>query len=151
MRVILQENLANLGKVGDIVTVKAGYARNFLIPQDKAIIANDENTKIFETRRAELEKAAADLIAKAQARADSLEKLAVAVEALASEEGKLYGSIGPREVAEAICAQGVEVEKSEVSLPEGPIRHVGEYRVHVILHSEVTADVAFTVTATAGQ
>ena len=145
MRVILQENLANLGKVGDVVTVKSGYARNYLVPKDKAVIANEQNTKIFEARRAELEKTAAQLISVAKQRAEKLENLAVSVEVLASEEGKLYGSIGPREVAEAIQAMGVDVKKSEISLPEGPIRHLGEYRVHVILHSQVTADVVFTV------
>lgn len=151
MRVILQEKITNLGDVGDQVTVKRGYGRNYLIPKDKATLATAENIAVFEKRRAELEKAAAEALVAAQTRAKLLEALAVKIEAKAGEEGKLFGSIGPRDIAEAIVAAGQEVTKGEVSMPEGPIRHLGTHAVNVRLHSEVTVTVNVEVVAASAE
>lgn len=145
MRVILQEKLANWGNVGDQVTVKPGFARNFLFPYGKAIAATAENMAEFEKRRGALEKAAADLLAKANKRAESLASLTIKMGANASEEGKLFGSIGARDIAQAITAAGVAVEKREVNLPEGPIRQIGEYDIQVQLHSDVKTVVKVTI------
>lgn len=147
MRVILQEKIAHLGNVGDEVTVKAGFARNYLIPNDLALLATKENLAVFEKRRAELEKAAAEHIAAAKKRADKLNGLEVTIAAQASDEGKLFGSITPRDVADAVTAAGQELQKSEVDLPEGPIRAVGDYDIHVHLHSEVSANIKLKVIA----
>jgi len=147
MRIILQEKIANLGNVGDQVTVKRGYGRNYLIPKDKAAFATPENIELFEKRRAELEKAAADVLSAAQERAKILESVTVKIESQAGEEGKLFGSIGPRDIAEAMVAAGHEITKSEVTMPEGPIRHVGEYDVMISLHSEIRATIKVEVTA----
>jgi len=147
MKVILQEKIAYLGDVGDEVTVKRGFSRNYLIPKDKAVLATPENIALFEKRRAELEKAAAANLATAQARAKVLENLSVKIEAQAGEEGKLFGSIGPRDVAEAISKAGQEITKSEVNMPEGPIRHVGEFAVGITLHGEVHTTVKVEVVA----
>ena len=149
MKVILQEKVTNLGDVGEQVNVKAGYARNYLFPFGKAIVATAANIAEFETRRVELEKAAADILAKAKARAETLADKSVTITANASDEGKLFGSVGPREIAEAITAAGIAVEKREVNLPEGPIRQTGEYDVHVHLHSDVMATVKLVVTSEA--
>ena len=145
MRVILEEKVANLGNVGDLVTVKPGYARNFLLPYGKAVTATEENIKVFETRRVELEKLAAERLAAAQARAESLATVSVTIETQAAEEGKLYGSIGPRDIAEAAVKAGIALEKSEVDLPEGPIRMTGEYDVHLNLYSDVTGSIKVIV------
>lgn len=147
MKLILQEKVVNLGNVGDQVTVKPGYGRNYLIPYGKAVPATAEAIAEFESRRAELEKAAADLLAQAKERADKLAEMAVTIAANASEEGKLFGSIGSRDIAEAITEAGVDVEKREVDLPEGPIRVVGDYEVHIQLHSDVVATVKVAVKA----
>lgn len=147
MRVILQEKVANLGNVGDQVTVKPGYGRNFLIPYGKAAPATPQAIAEFEKRRAGLEKAAAELLAQAQQRADKLATMTVSVAANASEEGKLFGSIGPRDIAEAVSAAGVAVEKREINLPEGPIRVTGEYEIDVQFHSDVKATVKVVVKA----
>ncbi|MCB1827722.1 MAG: 50S ribosomal protein L9 [Coxiellaceae bacterium] len=149
MRVILQEKIAHLGDVGDEVTVKRGFGRNYLIPKDMAVIATPENQALFEKRRAELEKASAAKLTAAQARGKALEGLTVKLEAQAGEEGKLFGSIGPRDVAEAITAAGQAIEKSEVDMPEGPIRNIGEYDVTIHLHSEVFVTVKVEVVAAA--
>jgi len=149
MKVILQEKIANLGNVGDQVTVKPGYARNYLIPRNKGVPASAKNIAEFEKRRAELEKAAAEVIAAAQARAEKITKLDVKIEANASEEGKLFGSIGPRDIAEAITKSGAEVAKSEVNMPEGPIREIGEYDITIQLHSDVSTTVKVKVVAAA--
>lgn len=149
MRVILQEKIAHLGNVGDAVTVKRGFARNYLIPKDKAVMATPENIKLFEKRRAELEKAEAEHLKTAQTRAKALEKLSVKMEAQAGEEGKLFGSIGARDVAEAITKAGQEVAKSEVNMPEGPIRSLGEFEIGITLHSEVHTTVKIEVVAAA--
>lgn len=145
MRVILQEKVAKLGKVGDQVTVKRGYGRNFLIPQGKAVMATPENIEVFERNRAELEKRAAEVLAQAQARFEKLADLVVTIMAQAGEGGKLFGSVGARDVADAVTAAGVELEKSEVRLPEGPIRQTGEFEIGVYLHSEVTGNIKVVV------
>lgn len=149
MKVILQQNVANLGKVGDQVNVKPGFARNFLLPQQKASLATPANIADFEHRRVELEKAAQDQIEVAKVRAAELAKLSLTMESLASDEGKLFGSIGPREVAEVVVAAGVEISKSEVVMPEGPIRMTGEHQVTIKLHPEVSIDVQIEVSAKA--
>ncbi|MFK7975929.1 MAG: 50S ribosomal protein L9 [Halioglobus sp.] len=146
MEVILLENISNLGTLGDKVDVKAGYGRNFLIPQGKAVPATAGNVADFEARRAELEAAAADVLAAAQARGDSIEGLdTVIIPANAGDEGKLFGSIGTRDIADAITAAGVEVDKSEVRLPEGALRELGEYEIAIQVHGEVTSTVAVSV------
>jgi large subunit ribosomal protein L9 len=147
MEVILLEKVANLGSLGDKVKVKAGYGRNFLVPYGKAVPATRDNLKAFEERRAELEKAAAEKLAEAQARAEALNDASFTVSSKAGDEGKLFGSIGARDIADAISTGGTRVEKSEVRLPEGPLRTVGEYDIDLQLHSEVTAQVKLTVVA----
>jgi len=147
MNVILLEKVGKLGSLGDTVTVKSGYGRNFLIPFGKAVPANDANVAQFETRRAELEKAAAEKMAAAEARAVKLNDLAVTIVSKAGDEGKLFGSIGTRDIADAITAAGVEVAKSEVKLPEGSLRTVGDFEIAVQLHSDVTAIVKLAVVA----
>jgi len=149
MQVILLEKIPNLGDLGDQVNVKAGYARNFLIPQEKAVVANDDNVAAFAERRAELEAKAAEVLATAKARAEKLNDLSVTIEQQASDEGKLFGSVGTQEIARAISAAGIEVAKREVLLPQGVIRLVGEYAIDVKLHSDVTASVNIAVVAAA--
>jgi large subunit ribosomal protein L9 len=145
MDLILLEKVLNLGDLGDLVKVKAGYGRNYLVPQGKAIPATKENLAQFETRRAELEAAAKDKLGQAQSREASLTEVMVEITANASEEGKLYGSIGPREVAAAVSALGHEISKSEVIMGEGPIRTVGEFDVVVHLHADVETHVKVVV------
>lgn len=141
MEVILLENIGNLGGLGDKVDVKAGYGRNFLIPKGKAVPATSDNVAAFEARRAELERAAAEALTAAQKRAESLRALGtITIEANVGEEGKLFGSIGTRDIADAVTAAGCEVDKSEVRLPEGALREMGEYEVSVQLHADVTAE-----------
>lgn len=147
MEVILLEGIRNLGELGDMVSVKNGYARNFLIPYKKAIVANEENKANFEAKRAELEKAQTETLVAVQARADKLNGLAVTITVKAGEEGKLFGSVGPREVAEAITAAGAEVSKSEVQMPSGPIKAVGNEEVIIGLHPEVNVTVTVTIEA----
>lgn len=139
MDIILLEKVQNLGDLGDLVKVKAGYGRNYLVPQGKAALANKENLARFEARRAELEANAKDKLGQAQARQASLVDVVVEVSANASDEGNLYGSIGPREIAAAVSALGHEISKSEVIMGEGPLRTVGEFDVHVQLHTDVEA------------
>ncbi|MFO7604226.1 MAG: 50S ribosomal protein L9 [Gammaproteobacteria bacterium] len=146
MEVILLEKVPNLGNLGDQVKVRAGYGRNFLIPGKKAVAATEENIKVFEERRAELEKAAAEVLAAAQARAESLAQLAtITIQANASDEGKLFGSVGPVEIADAVSAAGVEIAKSEVLMPTGPIHDIGEVSVDIRLHSDVIQAVTIVV------
>lgn len=145
MKVILQEKVANLGNIGDQVNVKAGYGRNYLIPYGKAVPATPEAIAEFEKHRAELEKAQAELLDAAKKRAKALEGLDVTVSARASEEGKLFGSVNPREIADAITKAGIEVEKREIDLPEGPIRMLGEYEIHVHLDADVKTTVKVKV------
>jgi large subunit ribosomal protein L9 len=150
MQIILLDKIANLGGLGDQVTVKAGYARNFLIPTGKAVPATKANVAVFEERRAELEAKLAEQLAAAQARADKLSALeGVVIASKAGDEGKLFGSIGTRDIADAITAAGVEVAKSEVRLPLGTIRSIGEYEIDVQVHSEITATVKLNVVAEA--
>ena len=138
MQVILLDKIAHLGKVGDQVNVKSGYARNFLIPQGKAVMATAANIEHFETRRAELEEKAAQALAAAVDRAARLEALgSVTIASKAGDEGRLFGSIGTHDIADAITAKGVEVAKSEVRLPNGLIRTLGEHEVTFQFHGEV--------------
>jgi large subunit ribosomal protein L9 len=141
MKVILLEKIKKLGNLGESVLVKSGYARNYLIPQKKAVFATDANIARFESKRAELEKHAAEELAKATKRAEALNELTVVINTNASEEGKLFGSLGVRELAHAITEAGAPVENKEVLLPEGPLRNLGEYKVDLQLHSDVTATV----------
>ena len=134
MELILLEKIKHLGDLGDVVKVKPGYGRNFLLPSGKALQATDSNKKVFEDRKAELVKKAGDSINAAKARAAKIEGAVVSVRVLASEEGKLYGSVGPAEIARAAQSQKLDVEKSEINLLSGPIRTVGEVKVLARLH-----------------
>ena len=146
MDVILLENVGSLGSLGDKVAVKPGYGRNFLIPQGKAVPATKDNLAKFEARRAELEAAAAEALAAAEKRAAAIEALArVEISATAGEEGKLFGSVGTRDIADAITAAGQDIDKSEVKLPEGVIRDLGEYQIMLQLHGDVTATIEVAV------
>lgn len=147
MNVILLERVGRLGGLGDEVNVKPGFARNFLIPQGKAVRASKANRDVFEARRAELERVAAERLAAANARAAALAGLAVTIVAKAGDEGKLYGSVGTGDIAAAISAKGQAVERSEVRLPEGVIRSVGEYEIDVQLHSDVHTTITLAVVA----
>jgi len=137
MEVILLEKIANLGNLGDRVTIKAGYGRNFLIPQGKAAKATAAKIKEFEERRAELEKQAAEKLAAATTRGEAINKLSVSIAHKTGDEGRLFGSVGTQNIAEAITAAGVKVEKHEVRLPNGVIRQVGEYDIAINLHTDV--------------
>ncbi|MGA9574101.1 MAG: 50S ribosomal protein L9 [Lysobacterales bacterium] len=139
MELILLEKVQNLGDLGELVKVKAGFGRNYLVPQGKAALATKENMKLFEARRAELELAAKDKLGQAMARQSGLVDVVVELSANASDEGNLYGSIGPREISAAVTALGHEINKSEVIMGEGPIRTVGEFDVVVNLHTDVEA------------
>jgi large subunit ribosomal protein L9 len=146
MDVILLENIGNLGGLGDRVNVKSGFGRNYLIPQGKAVSATKENIADFEMRRADLEAIAATAVAAAEVRAASIDALeAITIEANAGEGGKLFGSIGTRDIAEAVSAAGAEVDKAEVRLPEGALRELGEFEVVIVVHSKVTATVNLVV------
>lgn len=145
MNVILLDRLSTLGDLGDEVSVRAGYARNYLIPQGKAVQANEENRKVFEGRRQELEAAADEKLGEAQVRAQKLEELSITILVKAGEEGKLYGSVGTQDIADAIVATGASIEKSEVRMPDGVIRTTGDYEVAIQLHSEVTRTVQVAV------
>ncbi|MBE1287965.1 MAG: 50S ribosomal protein L9 [Alteromonadaceae bacterium] len=150
MDIILLDKIANLGGLGDQVSVKAGYARNFLFPQGKAVPATKDNVAKFEARRAELEAKIAEALTAAQARADQLTALeAVTIASPAGDEGKLFGSVGTRDIANAITAAGVTVTKAEVKLPTGTLRELGEYEIDVQLHSEVTATAKLVIVAEA--
>ena len=141
MNVILLENVENLGGIGDLVKVKPGYGRNYLLPQGKAALATEKNMKAIEARRAELEKAAAEELAKAKARTKAFEGLELVIHANAGAEGKLFGSVGPVDVVEALGAVQVEVERAEIRMPDGPIQEIGDFTIGIHLHSEVNADV----------
>ncbi|HET8710957.1 MAG TPA: 50S ribosomal protein L9, partial [Spongiibacteraceae bacterium] len=147
MQVILLEKVGRLGNLGDQVNVKPGYGRNYLLPLGKAVAATKENIAEFETRRAALEAAAAERRGTAEARAAKLAELVVTIAANAGDEGKLFGSIGTRDIADAITAAGVAVEKSEVRLPNGVIRETGEFQVDVQLHSDVMQAIILRVVA----
>lgn len=145
MQVILLEKVANLGKLGDQVKVRAGYGRNFLIPFGKAVPATKANVEAFEKRRAELESAEAERLQQAESRQEQLQDKSFTIVAKAGDEGKLFGSIGTRDIAEEISKSGVEVVKSEVRLPEGALRQTGEYEISIALHSDVEAVVKIVV------
>jgi large subunit ribosomal protein L9 len=146
MQIILLDKIANLGGLGDKVTVKSGYARNFLFPQGKAVPATKVNVEKFEARRAELEAKIAEQHAAAQARADKITALGeVTIASPAGDEGKLFGSVGTRDIAAAITAAGVEVTKSEVKLPVGTLRDVGEFEIDLQIHSDVTATIKLVI------
>ncbi|HTH41503.1 MAG TPA: 50S ribosomal protein L9 [Rhodocyclaceae bacterium] len=145
MQIILLEKVVNLGGLGDIVKVKDGYARNFLIPQGKAKRATEENKKVFEERRAELEKAQAEKLAAAQALAGKIEGQTVTITRKAGVDGRLFGSVGNADIAEALQAQGFDVEKSAVRLPNGPFKIVGDTTVEVALHTDVLATITVSV------
>lgn len=147
MDVILLEKVANLGDLGDKVSVKPGYARNFLLPKGKAKSATPENLKEFEERRAELERIAAETLAAAQARADQIATVKLEIAHQAGEEGKLFGSVTGAEISKAITDAGVEVAKSEIRLPDGPLRELGDHEVTIQLHTDVSCDVAVVVVA----
>ena len=146
MEVILLENISNLGSLGDKVDVKAGFGRNYLIPQGKAVPATEANTAEFEARRSELEAAAAQALGAAESRAEAINALGlISIAANAGEEGKLFGSVGTRDIAEAVAAAGCDIDKSEVRLPEGALRELGEYEIAIQLHGNVAAAVAIAV------
>ena len=145
MDIILLQRIKNLGKLGDKVSVKAGYGRNYLIPQGQAVAATEANTAAFEARRAELEKAEADVLAAAQARASQLDEVNIGITAKAGDEGKLFGSIGTRDIADALTNAGLEVDRAEVRLPNGALRHTGEFNIAIQLHHDVVAEVVVTI------
>ena len=145
MNVILLEAVENLGSIGDLVKVKAGYGRNYLLPQGKAALATPENMKAIEARRAELEKAAAEELVKAQERAKAFANLELVIHANAGSEGKLFGSVGPIDIVEALAGVQVEAERAEIRMPEGPIQEIGEFPIGIHLHSEVKAEVLVKV------
>lgn len=149
MEVILLDNVDNLGSLGDKVSVKGGFGRNYLIPSGRAVPATAENVKAFEERRAELEKQAAEKMAEAEARKAQIEALTdgVIIARKAGEEGKLFGSVGTVEIAQACVDAGVDIQKSEVRLPEGPFRVAGEFEVVLHLHAEVDAMLRLTIVA----
>lgn len=147
MDVILMEKVDNLGDLGEKVSVKPGFARNYLVPSGKAKFATAANVAEFEARRAELEKLAAEARAEAEERKAKAEGLKIVIVGKAGTEGKLFGSIGPREVADAITAAGLEVEKKEIRMPEGPIRTVGMYDIVLHLHADVDVELSITVDA----
>ncbi|HEY9017555.1 50S ribosomal protein L9 [Thiomicrospira sp.] len=147
MNVILLEKVQNLGGLGDQVAVKAGYARNFLIPQGKAKPATKDNVAEFEARRAELEKQAAELLAQAQAVYEKMNGMVVTVEASAGEEGKLFGSIGTQDIADALKVSGFDIERRYVRMPEGPLRNTGTFEIDVQLHTDVIASINVEVKA----
>lgn len=148
MEVILLQHVDNLGHLGDKVKVKAGYARNYLLPQGKATEANEANLAKFEARRAELEKAANEALADAQQRSRALENTVVTIAANAAGEGRLFGSVGPAEIADAVTATGTPIGKREVQMSTGAIRQIGEYDVTIRLHSQVEVIVRVNVMAT---
>jgi len=147
MQVILLQKVDNVGGIGDLVRVKSGYARNYLIPQGKATLATPDNIAKFESRRAELEAKAAAELAAAKERAAKLEGLVLKIEMQAGAEGKLFGSVGTVDIAEEIGKRGIEVERSEIRLPDGPLRVVGDHQVELHLHTDVNVGVTVKIEA----
>ncbi|MDG0968818.1 MAG: 50S ribosomal protein L9 [Porticoccaceae bacterium] len=146
MEVILLEKIGKLGNIGDKANVKAGFGRNYLIPQGKAVFATESNVADFESRRAELEARAAEILKTAEARAAKIAEVgSITISAIAGEEGKLFGSVGARELEDAITAAGGDVSKNEISLPEGALRQVGEYSLDIQLHTDVTASITVVI------
>ncbi len=153
MQIILLEKVINVGNLGDVVKVKQGYARNYLIPQGKAKRATPENIKLLEAKRAELERAASEKLTAAQEQAGKLEGLRVQVSQKAGVDGRLFGSVTNFDIVEALKAQGITIEKSTIRMPDGPLKHVGEFPLVVGLHLDVTANITVVVigeTAAAG-
>ena len=147
MNVILLDNIEKLGNIGDLVKVKPGYGRNFLIPQGKAALATPENMKTIEARRADLEKAAAEELAAAKKRLDAISGTELVISANAGSEDKLFGSVGPLDIVEALEKIQVQVERSEIRMPDGPIHELGEFQIGVHLHSEINAEILVRVVA----
>jgi len=147
MELILLEKVQNLGELGDKVKVKSGYGRNYLVPSGKATPATPENIARFEQRRAELEKVQAERLGTAEQRVEKLRDVSVTIQAKAGNEGKLYGSVGTREIAEAVIAIGIELERHEVLLPEGALRETGEHEVALHLHSDIDVSIKVIVEA----
>lgn len=147
MQVILLEKVRNLGSLGDKVDVKAGYGRNFLIPGNKAVFATPKNIELFEQRRADLEKKEKKSLAEAEQRAAKLNDTTIVIAAQASDEGKLYGSVGPSEIKEALNAKSLDVSKREIVMPEGPLHSVGQYIVDIHVHSDVIAKLQLEIVA----
>ena len=145
MNVILLEKISNLGDLGDEVSVKPGFARNFLLPQGKAVTADEENRTVFEGRRAELEAVANEKLAEANLRAEKLIDKELTISVKSGEEGKLYGSVGTQNIADALSADGVQIERSEIRMPEGVIRVLGEYEIAVQLHTDVFVQIKVNV------
>lgn len=145
MQVILLEKIDNVGSLGDLVDVKSGFARNFLLPQGKAEMATKDNVEAFAQRRAELEKQQAEGLAVAKGRAASLEGLSVTITSRSGTEGKLFGSVGTEEIRAAIVEAGVEVEKKEIRMPDGPLRNIGEHPILLHLHTDVDTQVTVVV------
>ena len=145
MQVILMEKVANLGELGDVVKVKDGFARNYLIPHGKAKRATDANLKAFESRRAELEKAQAESLGKAQERATKLEGLTIQITQKAGPDGRLFGSVTNYDIVEALQKQGHEVERANIRMPQGPLKQVGDVPIEIALHTDVTATITVSV------
>ena len=145
MQVILMDKVVNLGGLGDVVKVKDGYARNYLIPQGKAKRATDENRKIFEAKRAELELAQADKLAVARAQAEKLEGMMVQISRKAGVDGRLFGSVSNFDIADALAAQGFTIERSAIRMPDGPLKAVGDAHLEVSLHADVIAKITVSV------
>ena len=145
MQVILMEKIAKLGQLGDVVKVKQGYGRNYLIPQGKAKRATESNIAEFEAKRAELEKHQAEVLAEARARAEKLEGFMVQITEKAGEDGRLFGSVGTIDIAEALQAQGFEVNRSEIRMPAGPLKQIGDFPLEVALHADVKATITVSV------
>lgn len=145
MQVILLQRVVNLGKLGETVDVKAGYGRNYLIPQGKALPATEANLAKFEAHRAELEALEAEELLAANARAEALADVNVIMRAKSGDEGKLFGSIGARDIADALTKSGLEVDRSEVKMPEGAFRQIGEYKVTIQLHHDISTDILVTI------
>ena len=145
MNVILLEKIGNLGDLGDEVSVKPGFARNYLLPQGKAVTADDENRTVFEGRRAELEASANEKLAEANTRAAKLVDKELSIAVKSGEEGRLYGSVGTQNIADALTSEGIPVERSEIRMPEGVIRVLGEYEIAIQLHTDVTAQIKVSV------
>ena len=145
MNVILLEKISNLGDLGEEVTVKPGFARNFLLPQGKAVTADEENRTVFEGRRAELEAVANEKLTEASARAEKLKDKELTISVKSGEEGRLYGSVGTQNIADALSADGTLVDRSEIRMPEGVIRVLGEYEIVVQLHTDVAVQIKVAV------
>lgn len=145
MQVILMEKVANLGELGDVVKVKDGFARNFLIPQGKAKRATEANLKAFESRRAELEKTQAETLAKAQERGTKLDGLTLQITQKAGPDGRLFGSVTNYDIVEALQKQGHEVERANIRMPQGPLKQVGDFPIQIALHTDVTVTITVSV------